>query len=211
MAKKKYYAVKSGRKTGIFESWSECEEQIKGYSGALFEGFSDIASAKAYIGEACSCETDQSIELPKEKELYAYVDGSYNIKTKVFGYGVVLIHSDGTTKELLGSGDSESAASMRNVAGELKGAFTAMQYAVNNRYASLTVFHDYEGVAKWAEHKWKTNLPETRAYAEFCDKIRKALNLSFVKVDAHTGVLYNERADVLAKTAVGIIGKEEKK
>ena len=29
MASKRYYAVLKGRKTGIFESWSECEEQIK--------------------------------------------------------------------------------------------------------------------------------------------------------------------------------------
>ena len=30
MAKKKYYAVKVGKTPGIYGTWSECEEQIKG-------------------------------------------------------------------------------------------------------------------------------------------------------------------------------------
>jgi ATP-dependent metalloprotease FtsH len=34
--KKKIYLVKKGRKTGIFDDWKKCEEQIKGFSGALF-------------------------------------------------------------------------------------------------------------------------------------------------------------------------------
>lgn len=39
MAKKNYYAVKRGHKTGIFYSWTECEKAINGYSGAVFKGF----------------------------------------------------------------------------------------------------------------------------------------------------------------------------
>ena len=37
----KYYAVKNGRQTGIFESWAECEEQVKGFSGAVYKSFKD--------------------------------------------------------------------------------------------------------------------------------------------------------------------------
>ena len=36
---KKYYAVRKGREIGIFTDWSECEKQIKGYSGAEFKSF----------------------------------------------------------------------------------------------------------------------------------------------------------------------------
>ncbi|MDR0355568.1 MAG: RNase H1/viroplasmin domain-containing protein [Deltaproteobacteria bacterium] len=28
----KFYAVKTGRTTGIFETWPECQESIKGFS-----------------------------------------------------------------------------------------------------------------------------------------------------------------------------------
>lgn len=204
MAKKNYYAVKSGRKTGIFKSWSECEEQIKGYSSAEYSGFATKGEALAYLGLSEGDEKTEQKELPNEKTLWAYVDGSYNSETKAYGYGVALIFPDGSVKELKGSDKKENVASMRNVAGELKGAFLSMQYAVNNRFESLVIYHDYEGIAKWAEHSWKANLPETKAYAEFCDKIRSKIKLKFVKVAAHTGVLYNELADRLAKSAVGI-------
>ncbi|WP_353962237.1 RNase H1/viroplasmin domain-containing protein [Chlorogloeopsis sp. ULAP01] len=46
MASKKYYAVFKGRKTGIFTSWAECEEQIKGFSGVLYKSFKTRDSKK---------------------------------------------------------------------------------------------------------------------------------------------------------------------
>jgi len=203
LAKKKYYAVKKGRETGIFTEWSECEKLIKGFGGAEYCGFATKKEAQAYLGLEATEEINE--ELPEKNTLFAYVDGSYNIKTKAYGYGIVLLFPDGKIEEMCGSDTKENVASMRNVAGELKGAFLSMQYAVNNKYKNLVIYHDYEGIAKWAEHTWKANLPETKAYAEFCDKIKKQINLRFVKVEAHTGVELNERADILAKSAVGII------
>ena len=50
MAKKKYYAVKKGRTTGVFTEWSECEEQIKGFSGAEYCGFATKKEALSYLG-----------------------------------------------------------------------------------------------------------------------------------------------------------------
>ena len=202
MAKKKYYAVKNGRTTGIFTEWAECEEQIKGFSGAEYCGFATKKEALMYLGLE---EKEEKRELPPPDTLFSYVDGSYNIETKAYGYGIVLLFSDGKVEEMSGSDNKESVASMRNVAGELKGAFLSMQYAVNNRFKNLVIYHDYEGISKWAEHIWKANLPETKAYADFCDKIKEQINLKFVKVEAHTGVELNERADILAKAAVGII------
>ena len=33
----KYYAVKKGRKIGIFSTWEECESMVKGFKGALYK------------------------------------------------------------------------------------------------------------------------------------------------------------------------------
>lgn len=46
MASKKYYVVWNGRKTGIFETWAECEQQTKGYQGARFKSFPSLEEAK---------------------------------------------------------------------------------------------------------------------------------------------------------------------
>ena len=39
MAKKKYYAVKKGYKTGVFDNWTDCQSAISGYSNAEYKGF----------------------------------------------------------------------------------------------------------------------------------------------------------------------------
>ena len=45
---KKYYAVRAGRKTGIFETWDECRAQTTGFKGASFKSFPTLAEAEAY-------------------------------------------------------------------------------------------------------------------------------------------------------------------
>ena len=41
---KKYYAVRKGRKTGVFATWAECQKQVTGFSGAA--PFADLAVVK---------------------------------------------------------------------------------------------------------------------------------------------------------------------
>lgn len=47
--KRKYYAVKAGRKTGIFQTWGECKKQVDGYSRAIFKSFSTMEKAEEYL------------------------------------------------------------------------------------------------------------------------------------------------------------------
>ena len=49
MAGKKVYAVRNGRKTGIFTSWAECKAQVEGFPGARFKGFTDPNEATKWL------------------------------------------------------------------------------------------------------------------------------------------------------------------
>lgn len=44
----KYYAVKNGRSTGVYDNWSDCESQVKGYPGNQYKSFSSRQAAEAY-------------------------------------------------------------------------------------------------------------------------------------------------------------------
>ena len=44
--KRKYYVVWEGHNTGIYDSWTECQLQIKAYQGAKFKSFDSIAEAQ---------------------------------------------------------------------------------------------------------------------------------------------------------------------
>ena len=49
MAKNKFYAIRVGRKTGIFNSWDECSELVRNFSGAEYKSFSNIDDANEYM------------------------------------------------------------------------------------------------------------------------------------------------------------------
>ena len=50
MAKKKYYAVKVGRATGIYNTWEACKKQVDGYGGAKYKSFPTLEEANEYLG-----------------------------------------------------------------------------------------------------------------------------------------------------------------
>lgn len=60
----KIYAVRVGRKKGLFNSWDECQNSIKGYSGAEFKSFKEKRDALEYLGE--SFEEEDSLTLSDE-------------------------------------------------------------------------------------------------------------------------------------------------
>ncbi|MFR7592197.1 MAG: viroplasmin family protein [Longibaculum sp.] len=192
----KFYAVKKGRQTGIFLTWSECEQQVKGFKGALYKSFLTKEEAQNYL--------EDSIKVIHEDGLIAYVDGSYNIKTHEYGYGCVIIHGQSVLEQFNGKGDSEDYVTMRNVAGEIIGSEMAIRYAIKKGYKFICIYYDYEGIEKWANSKWKANKPGTIAYQRFIQESRQHIEISFIKVLAHSGDIYNDVADKLAKKAVGI-------
>lgn len=51
MAHKYYYAVCKGRKSGIFNDWDTCQQQVSGYPGAKFRKFYSLQEARNFLGE----------------------------------------------------------------------------------------------------------------------------------------------------------------
>lgn len=198
---KKFYAVKVGKKIGIYDTWAECQKQINGYSGAVFKGFATKEEAQAFLGETQK-ETEKITE---ETEAVAYVDGSYDVGTHTFSYGMVFFYQ-GKEMHFSQKYSENDLAEMRNVAGEIKGAEAAMQYCLDHEIASITIYYDYEGIEKWCNGVWQAKKAGTIAYAQFYKKASEKIRIVFVKVKGHSGDTYNELADQLAKEALGIIG-----
>lgn len=195
---KKFYAVKSGRKTGIFKTWAECQRQVTGFKGAAFKGFETLAEAEEYLSGGAVQDTNA-----RPDAAVAYVDGSYNIKTKQFSYGMVLFYNGEEITKNEAFSDAELAA-MRNVAGEIKGSTEAMLYCVENGITKLDIYYDYAGIEKWCTGEWKTNKQGTIEYKQYYDFVKTKVDIRFIKVKGHSGNKYNDMADRLAKDAVGI-------
>jgi ribonuclease HI len=188
----KYYAVRSGRKTGIFLTWEECKESVRAFAGAEFKSFKDEKSALTYLAG------NPVIQIPVDKGLVAYVDGSF--RDGVYSCGCVILLDGEVVAELSGTGDKFPES--RNISGEILGAVKAVEWGIANSHAAITICHDYSGVGKWATGEWKANFPVSRKYKEYMEKAAAKIAVSFKKVTAHAGDIYNERADKLAGLAL---------
>jgi ribonuclease HI len=211
VVKQKFYAVAVGRETGIYDNWNECEKQVKGFSGAKFKSFETLAEAGAYLKGSNLSDRASSSPLNPQIPIndYAFVDGSYNASTGVYGYGGFIYHN-GERILISGHGDDPEMAGMRNVAGEILGAEAAIRRADELGLSRITVLYDYSGIECWADGSWQANKYGTKRYRDAVKELQQDLEVSFVKVAAHTGIEGNELADKLAKEAVGITTKKEK-
>ncbi len=202
---KKYYAVREGKSKGIFFSWDECKKQVYGYKGAEYKSFKSLDEAENYLNGKKSInqiygeKIDE--ELKKKLTVLAYVDGSFSNRLKKYSFGCVIIENDKET-EFYSIGKNDKLISMRNVAGELLGSMEAIKWAVKNGYKKIIIHYDYTGIEYWAKGEWKTNKEGTRDYKKFIDKMNKKIDIEFIKIEAHTGDTYNEKADKLAKKAI---------
>lgn len=212
----KFYAVKKGLKTGVYRTWAECRSNVIGYSGAVYKSFGTMQEALEFLGEETAGLTggrqsgqelsggkQEREEIESGESLKIYVDGSYNAATKEFSYGMVVLNGEEEETYSRKFQDSE-LASMRNVAGEIKGAEAAMQYALDKGIKEISIYHDYEGIARWCLGEWKANKEGTKAYKNFYDRACKSVKIRFVKVTGHSNDKYNDMADELAKGALGI-------
>ncbi len=67
----KFYAVKKGRKTGIFTTWAECQKQVSGFPKAEFKSFISKQEADNWLKEIKSSNENRR----KSYSVIVYTDG----------------------------------------------------------------------------------------------------------------------------------------
>lgn len=200
-----FYAIRVGRETGIYENWKECERHTKGYAGAKYKKFNTIEEAEMYLDIAPDCKLySQPITRSSATTLIIYTDGSFiDGDNPSYSYGAVLIHPNGEELEMSERCNHPVFLPLRNVGGELLGVINSVYKAVTLGYKEIDLFYDYEGIEKWVLGEWKRKNDVTKEYASKMNILIKeyGINIHFHKVKAHSGDLYNERVDKLAKNA----------
>lgn len=205
MAAKKFYAVKKGKVTGVFNNWNDCKASVDGFPGAEYKGFATLQEACDYAGVAVPEETCKASseavedESPASDTLLAYVDGSYDDSLKKYAFGCVFLLPDGRIYTEFGNGDNPQSLQHRNVTGEMLGAMYAVKTAMMNGYRQIEIRYDYEGIEKWVTGAWRSKTELTQKYAAAMRGWSKDIKILFTKVPAHSNVTYNELADQTAK------------
>jgi len=210
---KKYYAIKKGYdsknkievRNVVVESWNECLHYVKGVKGAIYKSFESLNEVEKYLSEENRI-LKKGIDKYPEDIPHAYVDGTFNVTSGKYGYGLVIVHNNTIIHLENGVAEDDAERALRQIPGELKAAIKAMEYAVNNGLNHIVIFHDYEGICHHATGAWERKEKSSQLYYEKYNNLKKENNLiiTFVKVDSHTNDIYNEIADEEAKVAAGL-------
>lgn len=204
----RYYAVRKGIEPGIYMTWEECKDNVYKYPGAVYKSFKNKEDAEKFLNEK-----EVNILDSVETDAYAFIDGSFNSRTGVYGYGGFIVNrvKDPITNTvdvrkyiIQGCDDDEEMVCMKNVAGEICGCMEVAKKAISLDIDVITIIYDYSGIEKWATGEWNRNKDGTRDYYNYMQAIKDLIKIKYLKVEAHTKVPGNEEADFLAKDAVGI-------
>ena len=188
MPKLKFYAIKTPNESKIVMTWAECEKLTHGVKGVLFKSFGTRAEAEAWIS---------GMEAPVPDGIRVFVDGSFSPDFPKSGWAFVVTEND--VEIARGSGITAFDAESRNIDGEVMASFQAMRWLDSNDKTG-TICHDYEGIARWAKGEWQAKSNIAKRYVAAAQPYLH--RVSFEKVEAHTGVKWNELVDKLAKEAI---------
>jgi viroplasmin and RNaseH domain-containing protein len=215
----KFYAVKIGRIPGIYNSWVECEKNVKGFSGAIYKSFTKREDAESFLTINIPTQNPQIIQNTTKNNIEVFTDGSHSKHEKngYLGFGAFCsymekeyIFSGNCTKELLYGYDIDPNTKVSNPTMEFLGfaEFLRMMYEAKKDLSNYTFIFkiDYEGVGFWMNNIWKTKEIYIRKIKEKCDFFIKNINAKILieHVPGHSNIYGNERADQLAKSHIPI-------
>ena len=209
---KKFYAVKRGRKTGLYTVWAECAAQVKGFQGAVYKGFMTEDEARAWLGGA-----DARTEQPRaaaEMAAPSAPDADYIIHTDgsclrnpggAGGWAAVIeTVATGAVEEKSG-GDPETT----NNRMELTAALMALSAVPEGARVALYTDSQYLKNAftkfwlpAWKKRGWKKADGEPVLNQDLwvqLDAAFAARQVQFHWVKGHAGNPRNERCDALAR------------
>lgn len=214
---KKVYAIKEGFNFStnekvenlIVDTWAECQRYIKGVKGAKYKSFEDINEAKAFLTNGDGM-LKKGVDTYPMDCLHIYVDGSYNISTERYAYALVAVKDNVIEYVENGRSEDNSNKAIRQIAGELEATVKGVEYALRQKEKKVVIFHDYAGIAHHATGFWER---KEQSSIDYHNKMKSLMNsgieVIFVKVDSHTGDLYNEIADEKCKEALNIESNNE--
>jgi ribonuclease HI len=179
MAKRKFYVVWKGHKTGVFKTWTECKRHIDGFKGAEYKSF--LKKEEAFEAFAKSYEDYKGKNTKKpnlsaaEKKAFGTpvlnsisVDGACNNKGRAEYKGV---YTD-TCTELFLEGPFKKGT---NNIMEFLALVHALAYCKKHKL-DLPIYSDSKIAINWVQKKYiNTKVEKTKENKKLFELIERAL------------------------------------
>lgn len=135
----------------------------------------------------------------------AWVDGTFSSRSGNTRYGAgVVLKLEGIVAPLeqCSAGEDKRLLRLKSSGGEIAAAMLALETCLKLGVTDLLIYYDYAGIEFWATGIWPPSNSAARLYVKLLNQAKVQMSISFVKVAAHSGEKFNERADWLAKRSV---------
>ncbi len=175
MPKQRYYVVWKGRKRGVFNSWEECEAQVKGFVDAQYKAFESRAEAqRAFVGayadyKGKAASTQKWLFSPAKPILPSLVvDAACSGSPGPVEFRGVETE---TGKQIFRDGPFADGT---NNVGEFLAIARAMKW-LEGHHLDWPIYSDSENAIGWVKAgKCRTKLVRTRANEKLFDFIARA-------------------------------------
>ena len=186
----KYYAIHKGRDSGIFNTWDECNELVKGFKGAKYKKFDNIEDAQYFVDNGFERDSDTSIE---DDVINVYTDGScINNGSDNAKAGIGIFFSDNDPRNV---STKVNGRQTNNIA-ELKAikmVFKILKDEIEDN-KKIKIYSDSKYAINCCtnygkrnyENGWKDDIPNRELVKKTYELYKNAKNVKFVHIKAHT-------------------------
>lgn len=179
--KKKYYVVWQGHNPGIYDSWTECQRQIKNFPDARYKAFTSLAAAeeaygddyRSYMGKNKASAKKRDGARPTDPNSADIVWESIAVDAACSGNPGKMEYQgvDTRTGEQL---FHQSFALGTNNIGEFLGIVHGLAF-LQQQKSTLPIYSDSKIAMKWVrDGKCRTKLKRTRSTAYLYQLIERA-------------------------------------
>jgi len=226
-----YYAVKVGIKPGIYLTWKDCEDNVKGFNNAKYKKFSSKSEATNYI-KGTNKKISTNIKNHKKSNIFNtknnIVPDNHNFDNCINVYTDGGCINNGHKNAIAGCGIYFQEGDKRNTSLKLKNK--ANYYATNNRAELKAILRAIKilkceieenktvvihtdskySITSFTSHNLEQKNPQDIPNYDYVIKgnniCKKYPNIKFHHIKAHTGKqdihsIGNENADKLANQA----------
>ncbi|MDJ0988780.1 MAG: ribonuclease HI [Desulfobacterales bacterium] len=208
MGKQKYYAVRKGKKPGIYRQWfgpDGAQVQVAGFPGAVYKGFGSRQEAELFLRPLPEGRDERASH--DEDAVNVFTDGGALGNPGPGGYGVVILEPDGPPRELRGGFKRTTNNRM-----ELMGCLAALEVLTGSEGIVLHSDSRYlvdavnKGWARnWRRKGWRKSNGQPALNIDLWTRLLDLLdkrNVTFKWVKGHAGNVWNERCDQLVHEAI---------
>lgn len=206
---KRYYAVARGFHPGIYNSWKKCKQEIDGFGGARFKGFSSLEEAQSFIDDFNNRQYKQVDSMDGFRHII-YTDGGFRSSVNLGAYAWSYYNSE---TGLIQSG-KRAVPDTTNQIMELTALYSALNHYKNLSNDKLLIVSDsryvinifaLQWVDSWVKNGWKRGkdpVKNQQIIKPLYELVKSFKDLSFMWVKGHSYTLGNNRVDLLVNQAM---------